>query len=128
MKDEVERDCFVSRIYAWFMDKLTERRDLDKEKVRAVQEAAQPDAEDSVDLLAEPMPAADQTGPQQLYSKHAYHTVSGKRPPGESAKPEDNMGMIFLNEPQTEAELEMYNLWLAKRQQEVGIDIKCCLA
>ena len=32
VKDEVERDCFISRIYAWFMEKLSERRDLDKEK------------------------------------------------------------------------------------------------
>jgi hypothetical protein len=28
----VERECFVSRIYAWFMEKLAERRDLDNEK------------------------------------------------------------------------------------------------
>ncbi len=32
VKDEVERDCFVSRIYSWFMEKLTERRDFDSEK------------------------------------------------------------------------------------------------
>lgn len=32
VKDEVERDCFVSRIYAWFMEKLSERRDLDSDK------------------------------------------------------------------------------------------------
>ena len=28
VKDEVERECFVSRVYVWFSDKLTERRDL----------------------------------------------------------------------------------------------------
>lgn len=32
VKDEVERDCFVSRIYAWFMEKLTERRDIGSDK------------------------------------------------------------------------------------------------
>ncbi len=32
VKDEVERDCFVSRIYAWFMEKLSERRDLNSDK------------------------------------------------------------------------------------------------
>ena len=26
--DDIERDCFVSRIYCWFTEKLTERRDL----------------------------------------------------------------------------------------------------
>ncbi len=28
VSDEIERDCFVSRIYCWFSDKLTERRDV----------------------------------------------------------------------------------------------------
>lgn len=29
VKDEVERECFVSRVYAWFMEKLVERKGLD---------------------------------------------------------------------------------------------------
>lgn len=28
VKDEIERECFVSRIYVWFVEKLVERRDL----------------------------------------------------------------------------------------------------
>lgn len=28
IKDEVERDCFVSHVYVWFTDKLMERRDI----------------------------------------------------------------------------------------------------
>lgn len=28
VKDEIERDCFVSRVYCWFTEKLVERRDL----------------------------------------------------------------------------------------------------
>jgi hypothetical protein len=29
VKDEVERECFISRVYAWFMEKLVERKSLD---------------------------------------------------------------------------------------------------
>jgi len=28
VQDEIERNCFVSRVYCWFSEKLTERRDL----------------------------------------------------------------------------------------------------
>ena len=28
VKDDIERDCFISRIYCWYNEKLTERRDL----------------------------------------------------------------------------------------------------
>ncbi len=31
VKDEIERECFVSRVYAWFMEKLIERKNLDTE-------------------------------------------------------------------------------------------------
>ena len=30
VRDDIERDCFVSRIYVWFNEKLVERRDLPK--------------------------------------------------------------------------------------------------
>jgi hypothetical protein len=30
VKDDIERDCFVSRVYCWFSEKLVERRDLPK--------------------------------------------------------------------------------------------------
>lgn len=29
--DDIERDCFVSRVYCWFTEKLTERRDLPRQ-------------------------------------------------------------------------------------------------
>lgn len=130
VKDEVERDCFVSRVYAWFMEKLSERRELDRGKDRerdaagrrrAAQGPADDQAEDALDLLQEPFPPVDAAGASgaRACSRSAYPRVSGTRPPGESAAPQDNTGMLFLNEPQTEAELEMHNLWLAKRQQEV---------
>jgi hypothetical protein len=28
INDDIERDCFVSRIYCWFTEKLSERREL----------------------------------------------------------------------------------------------------
>ena len=28
VNDDIERDCFVSRVYCWFTEKLSERRDL----------------------------------------------------------------------------------------------------
>jgi hypothetical protein len=30
VKDDIERDCFVSRVYSWFSGKLAERRTLPK--------------------------------------------------------------------------------------------------
>ena len=30
--DEVERDCFISRIYCWFTEKLLERRDVPRQE------------------------------------------------------------------------------------------------
>jgi hypothetical protein len=30
VKDDIERDCFVSRVYSWFSGKLVERRTLPK--------------------------------------------------------------------------------------------------
>jgi hypothetical protein len=79
---------------------------------------------------------------QQIHAKAAYPKISGSRPysaGGTSAaggggkgdtngKADTNMstgGMLFLEEPQTEAEIEMHNLWLAKRQQEVGARADC---
>ena len=125
VKDEIERDCFVSRIYAWFMEKLSERRELDRDKDsrsrrREVDPAGEAE-EDDEDLRKERFPPTNAGGNigAQMYNGKAYPKVQGSRPPGESAAPQDNTGMLFLEEPQTEAELEMHNLWLAKRQQEV---------
>ena len=28
VSDDIERDCFVSRVYCWFTEKLAERREL----------------------------------------------------------------------------------------------------
>jgi hypothetical protein len=28
VEDDIERECFVSRVYCWFTEKLTDRRDL----------------------------------------------------------------------------------------------------
>lgn len=30
VNDDIERDCFISRVYCWFTEKLTERRELPK--------------------------------------------------------------------------------------------------
>lgn len=30
VNDDIERDCFVSRVYCWFTEKLSERRELPK--------------------------------------------------------------------------------------------------
>ena len=34
--DDIERDCFVSRVYCWFMEKLTELRVLPRKGVWCV--------------------------------------------------------------------------------------------
>lgn len=131
VKDEVERDCFVSRIYAWFMEKLAERRDIDKDKDaiaarrRAAEKVQEQDGDDGEDLMKEKFPPVNAGGHSEakMYSKHVNPKVAGTRPAGESNAISDNMGMLFLQEPQTEAEIEMHNLWLAKRQQE-AFDLK----
>lgn len=33
VSDDIERDCFVSRVYCWFTEKLTERRELPRKGV-----------------------------------------------------------------------------------------------
>ena len=33
VKDEIERDCFVSRLYSWFTEKIVERRDLPRDRI-----------------------------------------------------------------------------------------------
>lgn len=123
VKDDIERDCFVSRIYAWFMEKLSERRDLDREKDAGSRRRAAPEPnDDSLDILADKFPPTEPAAAAseaQQYNKSSYPRITGTRPAGESDALEDNTGMLFLSEPQTEAELEMHNLWLAKRQQEV---------
>lgn len=36
VKDDIERECFVSRVYVWFVEKLVERRDLpDSNKIKS---------------------------------------------------------------------------------------------
>lgn len=35
-EDEIERECFVSRVYCWFTEKLVERRELPRNKRGAV--------------------------------------------------------------------------------------------
>jgi len=34
IQDEIERDCFVSRVYCWFTEKLSERREVPRNALR----------------------------------------------------------------------------------------------
>lgn len=36
VRDDIERDCFVSRVYCWFTEKLVERRDLPRSTGAAI--------------------------------------------------------------------------------------------
>ena len=33
VNDDIERDCFISRVYCWFTEKLTERRELPRKGI-----------------------------------------------------------------------------------------------
>ena len=33
VNDDIERDCFISRVYCWFTEKLSERRELPKKGI-----------------------------------------------------------------------------------------------
>jgi hypothetical protein len=34
VKDDIERDCFISRVYCWFTEKIAERRNLPRSEGR----------------------------------------------------------------------------------------------
>lgn len=33
IRDDIERDCFVSRVYCWFTERLAERKDIPRPKI-----------------------------------------------------------------------------------------------
>lgn len=52
-----------------------------------------------------------------LHVKHQFPQISGGPPIGATID-DETYGLLY-NEPETEAEIEMHELWLAKRKQEV---------
>lgn len=63
-----------------------------------------------------------------MYVKHAYPSVIRNTPDLESSflpkipGAEENYGMLY-NKPETEAEKKMNDLWLARRRQEVRLNL-----
>lgn len=173
IQDEIERDCFISRVYCWFTDKLSERRDvprvanigLDQLKsqvgrivgdgshsLRGLQHY---DPNDTVDHRSKlmidedhlnqtafsameesdkqfaglpPIQAPSQkhkfgTRKVPIYVKHAYPSVLGGKNTTENPflpklpGADENYGMIY-SKPETDAERNMNELWLARRKQE----------
>eukprot|EP00605_Chrysophyceae_sp_TOSAG23-4_P001564 GSChrysophyteH1.ASY1.ANO1.1715.1 assembled CDS len=163
--DEIERSCFVSRVYCWFTEKLSERRDLPKQVMgrnemkelrsslrnigvdtthtmkglenfagsgtagqtttSALEEPPSPGKEEP-DVPPIQMPASTTRDLSHkklpVYVKHSYPNINmghseytGFLPKVPGA--EDNYGMMY-HQPETEAEKQMHELWLARRQQE----------
>lgn len=176
--DDIERDCFVSRVYCWFSEKLLERRDVPRaESVRtmdlrnSVVQFAGEDShltraldnysggplsphrtylQNSFDASAMPIDPLDakdnhmsdepihlppivnkgQTiaSRMPLYVKHSQPAILRSqslakliaqapilpKTPGA----DDNYGLLY-SQPETEAEKNMNELWLARRRQEV---------
>jgi len=162
--DDIERDCFVSRVYCWFTEKLTERRDLPRQVMgraemkelrsslmtmnmdathtikglekfasqdngksvaSALEDSSSPGKEEpEVDVIKMPLQRVN-FGNRKLpiYVKHAYPNLHiGGKSEYEGFLPkvpgaEDNYGMVY-HKPETDAERQMHELWLARRQQE----------
>ena len=162
--DDIERSCFVSRVYCWFSDKLSERRDLPKQGIgkaemkdlrtslrsigvnashtikglenfaatgspngksasSALEEAPSPEAEPQ-EVSAINMPPPRDLGNRKLpvYVKHAYPNINMGQSEYASFLPkipgaDDNYGMMY-HTPESDAEKQMHELWLARRQQE----------
>jgi len=167
--DDIERSCFVSRVYCWFSEKLAERRDLPKQAgigkaemkdlrsslrdigvdashtikglehfaatgspnksaASALEEPPSPERE------AEDVPAINMPAPRDfggtgignrklpVYVKHSYPNINLGQSEYTSFLPkipgaDDNYGMMY-HKPESEAERQMHELWLARRQQE----------
>ncbi len=164
--DDIERDCFISRVYCWFSEKLAERRELPKNMMgrsgvqdlrRAIATMEGPAATHTLkglDTFTEPEsttaalevrspPKGDPPEPPTIivpgsppdkhprfggrklpvYVKHNYPNLYKKEQSGyEQFLPkipgaEDNYGMMY-HKPESDAEMAMHELWLARRQQE----------
>mmetsp|Transcript_15665 Transcript_15665/g.21440 ORF Transcript_15665/g.21440 Transcript_15665/m.21440 type:complete len:733 (+) Transcript_15665:63-2261(+) len=165
--DDIERDCFVSRVYCWFTEKLAERRELpkkargiaelkelknslramkltDSHTMRALEQRQSVSSAKAhhLSLLNDPSAAIvdmktveefptlnipekkSKYGSRNIpvYVKNGLPEVLVNRPDHKTFLPkipgaEDNYGMIY-NQPETEAEKNMNELWMARRRQE----------
>ena len=162
--DEIERDCFISRIYCWYNEKLLERKDLPrgpitkkglmelsntlesmggKHSSKAMMALADKKSDDyqeefhdgedpenddrKIKKFAEPeRPVSASQAP--LYVKHSYPDVmkpgsasdiirSGIGPAGNVPDSSNNYGMLY-HKPDSQSEIQMHDLWVAKRRQE----------
>ena len=160
--DDIERDCFVSRIYCWFTEKLAERRDLPRavtafggaqfnnlkdalksmgnpahtlkglellnEPVNNVNHSTEQDDEDNWTVQNQPVIAVPDSPSKYgsrnipVYVKHGFPDVLKPKIDYTSFLPkisgaEENYGMMH-HKPETEVEIKMHELWLARRRQE----------
>ena len=178
VKDDIERDCFVSKIYCWYTEKLVERRDLPRGNLsnKSISELRENfnsmgahHTSKGLDKLATKRSGQELPSPEQgshdeqshaqdfdhksealgaspsemrheinrgirangvpLYVKHNYPDVLKPRTPEwgrigakrDEAPPvpgrDDNYGMMHY-QPESEAERNMLDLWVAKRREE----------
>lgn len=165
VKDDIERECFVSRVYVWFVEKLVERRDLPESnriQTREINElkenvksfganhtlkaldnyaSGRHSDEESIGSPKSPKPIGksstndtDDTNHDEK-DKHFVDewevhlpVVSSKQRKGpqnilqQQYYPDININQdIHVNgqyKPETEAEITMNELWIARRRQE----------
>lgn len=187
VKDDIERDCFVSRVYCWFSEKLSERRALPRppigkdfhfflscdlicfaddegmdhlrtsvrtmvgdeantmkglEKFKAPADASQglplsaraksaeggprltlPEDDSALHLpeITKPVGRIGRARSQPnmpAYNKQMYESKIASLLP-DIPGAEKNYGLLF-HKPESEAEIMMHEMWLARRRQEVG--------
>jgi len=91
--DDIERDCFVSRIYCWFSEKLVERRDLP----RTGPSGGGTSRKNQLEVLKGTIQGMDGSHPHTL---KALETFSQKEPQGPGSPSDAAATNFFADEEQ----------------------------
>jgi len=139
VKDDIERECFVSRVYVWFTDKLIERRslpDANKDTVgrqrhgkrlggsHSLRASSGNDQLDITSAGSPPRTAVSNDGGEITLTCPPITPLNRGEMPMQGypeVVPDDmalSGGGTGGYQPETEAELIMQELWIARRRQE----------
>jgi hypothetical protein len=148
IKDDIERECFVSRVYVWFTDKLVERRDLPSQhdmqvdevvvlknvisamgafhSVKALDNLTEQKAKEASSSDVQQRHMESDTGGNETMSELGLEGCGMdqlKLPPISSSKKQKPPEPVLEDgsggyQPESEAEMVMHELWIARRRQE----------
>ena len=142
IKDSIERECFVGRVYVWFTEKLVEKRDLPQEEIEeeeikvlktAILAMGGFHSAKALDSLTKHKQDESKEQPENIESSdgdNLHHLEQGdgqvKLPPihGNSSGSEQPTAGNTVSERvrnpayDEETDQKIQDLWLARRQQE----------